>query len=312
MRVHLAAVQAEVRREAYRSPKAFADEVERRVAGALAGAPAGVPRVVAFPELYALPLLFWLDAPSEVVEAPSLLAAALAWTRRLGRSALLGPWGFYRARARAVWPVYLEAFRQAARRHRAYLVAGSLFAPRFDEEPARGLYPLTLAPRNLGLVLGPEGRVLARPEKARLMPEERRALLRPGDPSSQIARTRIGTLAVLICLDAFHEALVERADAAGAWLLVQPSANPAPWDRPWPPDPRRTEGEAWLAEGLARRIAGREHLRYGLNPMLTGRFYGLPFEGRSNLVGPEGILALAEGPRGDAVVAATVEAPDPG
>ncbi len=309
MRVYLAAVQAEVRPTIYRDAARFAEAVDRWVAEALQNAPEGVPRLVAFPELFALPLLFWLDAPPEVRRAKTLLAAAAAWLRRLGRPALLGPWGFYRARALVVWPAYLGAFRDAARRHRTYLAAGTLFAPRLDEEPARGLYPTELAPRNLGLLLNPEGRVLARPEKVRLMPEERRALLRPGDPASQIARTRIGTVATLICLDAFHEALLERADAAGAWLVIQPSANPAPWSRPWPPDPGRTEGEAWLAEGLAKKIVGRENLRYGVNPMLTGRFFELGFEGRTNLVGPGGLIAAAPDPREEAVVGATVEAP---
>jgi len=310
MRVYLAAVQAEVRPTTYRDAARFAEAVDRLVAEALRDAPEGVPRLVAFPELFALPLLFWLEAPSEVYRAKTFLAATMAWLHRLGRPALLGPWGFYRARGRAVWPVYLGAFRAAARRHRTYLAAGTLFAPRLDEEPARGLYPTGLAPRNLGLLLNPEGRVLTRPEKVRLTPEERRALLRPGDPSTLIARTRIGTLAVLICLDAFHETLLERADAAGAWLVIQPSANPAPWERPWPPEPRRTEGEAWLAEGLAGKIAGRENLRYGVNPMLTGRFFELAFEGRTNLVGPDGVIAIAPNPRGEAVVGAMVEAPN--
>ncbi len=308
MRVFLAAVQAELRPEVYRTREAFAAEVERRVAEALAAAPAGVPRVVAFPELYALPLLYWLDAPEEAVSARTALAATWAWLRRLGARALrLGPYGFFVERAKAVWPVYRETFAEAARRHRAYLLAGTVLAPPLDEEPARGLRVLGLAPRNQGLLLGPSGRVLARPEKLRLMPEEKKALIRPGRWGGQVARTRIGTLATLVCLDAFHEALVERADAAGAWLLLQPSANPAPWDRPWPPDPRRREGEAWFAEGLAAKLADRENLRYGLNPMLTGRFYEVGFEGVANVAAPGEPIAKTQSPRGDAVASALVE-----
>ncbi len=43
--------------------------------------------------------------------------------------------------------------------------------------------------------------------------------------------------------------------------------------------------------------------------MLTGQFFELGFEGRTNLVGPGGLIAAAPDPRGEAVVGATVEAP---
>ena len=308
MRVYLAAVQAALEPARYQSAPAFVEAVEEWVAQALAEAPEGVPRVVAFPELFGLPLLFWLEAPEEVLRAPTTTRAALLWLRTLGPRALgLGPFGFYRARATFAWPVYREAFTRAARRHRAYLFAGTWFAPRLDEEPARGVYALGLGVHNWGFWVNPRGTILARPEKIRLMPAERRATVRPGAWGGQVAQTELGALATLVCLDAFHEALVERADAAGAWLLVQPSANPAPWDAPWPPNPSRKEGEAWLAEGLGKKLLGREHLRYGLNPMLVGDFYELAFEGRSNVTTPGETLALAEDARTPGTVGVLVE-----
>ena len=308
MQGYLAAVQAGLDPADYQSEAAFREAVSRQVAEALADAPEGVPRVVAFPELYGLPLLFWLDAPEEVLKAKTALQAALIWLKTLGPKALaLGPLGFYRERARSLWPLYRRAFEEAARRHAAYLFAGTWFAPRLDEEPSRGVYALSPMVYNWGFWVNPKGRLLSRVEKLRLMPAEKKALVRPGAWGGQAVKTAIGTLSALVCLDAFHEALVERADAAGAWLLVQPSANPAPWDAPWPPDRGRTEGEAWLAEGLPKKLVGRENLRFGLNPMLVGRFYETLFEGKSNVAAPGEVLAIVEDARTPGAASALVE-----
>ena len=304
MRVYLAAVQSQLDPADYESWEGFERLVERLFSLALAEAPEGVPRLVAFPELFGLPLTFLLDAPEAARRAETTTKAALAWARELK---LASPPALYRARALAVVPRYLEVFARAAKRWQSYVVAGTLLGPRLDREPARGWYALGPWAYNIGFLLSPTGRVMARPEKTRLTPDEAKALIRPGSWGGQVARTRIGTIATLICLDAFHESLVERADAAGAWLLVQPSANPAPWEGPWRPDPTRREGEAWLAEGLPKKLADRENLRYGLNPMLTGELYQLSFEGRSNLAAPGEVLAITPSPRGEGVAAALVE-----
>ena len=315
MQVELVAVQARIEPEAYASAGAFAERTLALARRAVAGLPPERPRVVAFPEAYALPLTFWLEAPAAVTEAPSALAAGLRWLGRLLRerpATLLrrpSPAALYALRAAEVWRAYHAAFARAARAANAYLVGGSFFAPLLDEEPVRGIYAPAPAAQNWLAVFAPNGRVLARVPKIRLMPEERRAFLKGGAFGPHVVTTRLGRLGTLICLDAFHEALVERVDAAGAWLLVQPSANAAAWSGPWSGDGAQVEGEVWLREGLARKLEGRENLRYGLNPMLNGRFYDLTFEGRSSVAAPGRYLALAEEPVGDAIVRATVELP---
>lgn len=105
-------------------------------------------------------------------------------------------------------------------------------------------------------------------------------------------------MSILICLDGFFERHLARLDALGAEVLLQPSANPAPWDRPWPQDPRRKEGEVWLSSARGR-LLGRENLRLLLNPMLNGRLLGLTLEGQSGLYAPGEALRLAPAPRGD-------------
>jgi hypothetical protein len=109
-------------------------------------------------------------------------------------------------------------------------------------------------------------------------------------------------------------------------VLVQPSANAADWSRRWPPDPRLSEGEAWLRLGLRAGLVGRANLRYGVNPMLVGDLPPLAMRGRSTVVvrlaedgaapadgvwGPQhGVLAIAPDAEQEALVVADVPHPD--
>lgn len=314
MRVHLVAVQTELHLLPYTSTEGFREYVQGLAQAAVRGLPENEPRIVAFPEAFALPLLFWLDTPRAVREAKTSLQAALLLIRENWRAALglgvLSPAAFYHLRARKVWPVYEQAFREAAQAAGAYVVAGSIFSPFMDWEPAQRLHPQGQAVYNLSMVISPQGTVLGRAPKVNLTAHERMAFLSRGQAGRQTIQTRLGPIANLICLDAFHETLIEQADAAGAWLVVQPSANAARWDGPWSADRSQIEGEVWLREGLGKKLQNREHLRYGLNPMLNGHLYDLYFEGRSGVYQAGGPLALADRAAGDAFVRAVVELPE--
>jgi predicted amidohydrolase len=316
MRVHLVAVQTEVQALHYTSAEGFRQHVLERTLSATQGLPEQEPRLVAFPEAFALPLLFWLDTPPAVREAKTSLQAALQLIRENWRAALglgvLSPAVFYHLRAPKVWPVYEQAFREAAQAVGAYVVAGSIFSPFMDWEPTQGLHPQGKRAYNFSLVISPQGTILGRVPKVNLTPHEQGAFLSRGQPGRQTLKTRLGTIANLICLDAFHDSLIEQADAAGAWLVVQPSANAARWEGPWSGDPGQIEGEVWLREGLAKKLQNRENLRYGLNPMLNGHLYDLYFEGKSGIYQAGGPLALADSPVGYAFVRAAVELPDSG
>ncbi len=311
MRVHLIAVQTELQTRPYTSAEAFKRYVLELNQAAVQGLPEDEPRIIAFPETFALPLLFWLDTSSAVREAKTSLLAALQLLRENWQVTLklgvIGPAAFYHLRAGKIWALYEQAFREAAQATRAYVVAGSIFSPRMDWEPAQRLHPQGQAAYNLSLVISPQGTVLGRVPKVNLTAQERMAFLSRGQAGRQTIQTRLGTIANLICLDAFHDDLIEQADAAGAWLVVQPSANAARWEGPWSADAKEIEGEVWLREGLARKLRGRENLRYGLNPMLNGHFYDLYFEGKSGIYQAGGPLALADSAVGDAFVRAAVE-----
>ncbi|WP_370532200.1 nitrilase-related carbon-nitrogen hydrolase [Thermus sp.] len=273
----LLAVQAQVLPEAYRTEEAFRERVHGLLSP-LKGTPA--PRLAAFPELFGLPLLLHLEGE-------------FAWGELLKNPLL--PW----RRARRAYAVLHRVMAEAARRFGAYLLAGSLLSPPYEEELARGLFSRSPLFQNLALFYNPEGRLLAQVPKMERTPPER--WLKGGRFGPHLVETQAGRVGILICLDGFFERHLARLDALGAEVLLQPSANPAPWDRPWPPDPERTEGEAWLTSARGR-LWGRENLRLLLNPMLNGRILGLTFEGRSGIYAPGKDLALAQSPVGDAAL----------
>lgn len=281
----LLVLQTEVHPQDYLSRETFRKRVFSLLEEGFKGEEA--PRLAAFPEAFALPLLFYFEA--EPVLEVQTLSQALLYHLREGP---LFPW----KRAQKAFYLWQAVFREAARAFKAYILAGSLLTPLYDEELSRGQFMRGVWFYNLALFLNPKGQVLARIPKMHLTHEER--FLRRGGFGPHLVQTGRGRLGVLICLDAFFQSHVERLDAQGAELLLVPSANPAPWDRPWPKDPARKEGEVWV-EAMANRLLGRENLRLLLNPMLNGRFLGLVFEGQSGVYAQGQPLKLAGSPRGD-------------
>ena len=200
----LLVVQAEVRPEAYRTEEAFRERVFALLKP-LEGTPA--PRLTAFPELFGLPLLLHLEE-------------GFRWKDLLKYPFL--PW----RRARKAYGVFHRVMAEAAQAYGAYLLAGSLLSPPYEEELSRGRFARTPLFQNLALFFNPEGRLLAQVPKMELMPPER-WLLR-GHFGPNLVETRAGRVGILICLDGFYEKHLARLDALGAEVFLQPSANPAP------------------------------------------------------------------------------------
>jgi predicted amidohydrolase len=173
---------------------------------------------------------------------------------------------------------------------------------------------------NVAYTYGPGGVLLGRTRKCFLTPgaESRSGLSRGRVEDLRALHSPLGRLGVAVCLDGWYDGVLATLDAEGVGVVVQPSANEAPWDRPWPPEPRLREGEAWLERGLRAGLQGRVHLRYGVNPMLVGELFGFRPRGRSSIVanaaavagpwveGIEGVLALAPDAEREGVVTASV------
>ena len=332
--VRLAAVQPAWRAEDYATPERFAARVAALCDVAVAGARG--PALVAFPELWALPLLATAGGAADALReglwpAAAAMARRRAWrwlaaALRRGRSPLTAVYADLAVEAFDAWT---RAFAAAARASGATVVAGTGFFPTVAYEAARGLHVADGRTTNQALVFSPEGSIVARAAKVFLTDglERRVGLARGRLEDLPVVATPVGRVAVAVCLDGWYHHVLERLDGLGAQVLVQPSANAADWGRPWPPDPRVTEGEAWLARGLRAGLAGRAHLRYGVNPMLVGDLPPLSLRGRSTVVartpapppvppvdgawGPmHGVLAIAPDAVGEAVVVVDVPHPD--
>lgn len=316
-----------MRLEHYANAALFRDKVVALARHAVAGLD-DAARVVAYPETIGLPLLFALGEGAQAAAgstARALLARAgrdwralvvAAWRQRR-----FGPGALYLSQAVAAHQAYVAAFSEAARVANATVVAGSIFLPRVEREAARGLHVSDGRVYNVAYTFSPEGRILGRTPKVYLTPgSERRAGLSRAPLEALMAlHTPAGRVGVALCLDAFFPTVIERYDGQGAWLLVQPSANGAPWERRWPADPALFEGEAWLQRGLRAQLQGRTNLRYGLNPMLVGEVLDRRPRGRSSIVanlrfrpdatseGWPGLLAIAATSDREEIVRAEIE-----
>lgn len=271
----LACIQAELRAEDYRSEQAFAARLDGWMRAVRRRTGPGGPLLVAFPEDIGTFAIFFghgdiLARASSLGEAIESLIrrqrAAVAWARVRHRC------GWVRALALVMGPALRERYRRlfsdAARRYRAFVVAGSAVLP--CEERAG-------ATSNVSYVFGANGELLGRQPKTHLTPIEGPDQLDIVPAPLEAIRpipTAIGSLGVAVCLDGFQDAVVGRLVSGGADILVQPSANPAPWT----PE----QQEDWLRSSW-RAVRQWPQLRYALNPMMVGELLGLRFEGQSSI-----------------------------
>jgi len=322
-----------MREDAYTSAESFAAWTLDLAERALTQVPGdGAPVLLAFPELIGLPLTFTLTPSAGAVRgSPGLREAALRSLRGDWRAVLaaalryraLGPSALHLARALDVHRAYVGAFRAVARYTGATVVAGSALLPEVEVEAARGAHLTGSRVHNVAYTFAPGGALLGRSKKTFLTPGlESRGGIAPGRVEDlPVMRLPWGKLGVAICLDGWYEGVVAHLDAAGAQVVVQPSANDADWARPWPPDARVSEGEAWLTRGMNARLQERVNLVYGVNPMLVGDAFGFRPRGRSSVLanasavrhawaeGLSGVVALAPDSEGEAFVRASVELP---
>jgi len=333
--VHLAAVQVAWSAALYASPETFRERMLQLGAAAVSGAHAG-PRLIAFPELIALPLVLTVRGDPRALRAATFGGAVAALARPDAMHWLASAWrrrslsligAVTGSSAVPAYRLWFETFAAVARATDAVVVAGSAFFPDVDDEPSRGWHVRDARVHNAALTFSPSGQLLGRTAKVHFTPgTERQIGLTPGRVDDlDVMYTPAGRVGVAVCLDGFHERVIATLDGRGAQIVVQPSANDAAWDRPWPGDPTRTEGEVWLADGLRHRIQGRSNVRYGVNPMMVGDAFGLRPRGRSSIVAnldavadarprcddlPAGIVAIAADANSEAIVTARVSLPD--
>jgi predicted amidohydrolase len=332
MEVLLAAVQPYMTLEDYLSEAAFA----RKLAGLLAPLrDRGRPVLAVLPEEVGA-FLGLVGEAAIARRARTLEEAFRRIARRHLGAVLRARWrgaadlrtAVLLQRAAVAGPAYVRTISAVARDLGIWLVGGSALLP----AAIPGLDPPTpgsaaACVHNLGLVADPQGRIVHRFAKVNLVPglEDHMGLCpAPAEDLGvfAFAGSRVG---VLICYDGFvrphtgaesaFRPMAPHLAARGAEILVQPAANPWPWDQPWPLDPARLRREQWAQESLEAAMATLPGVRYGVTAHLLARFFDVAFDGRSRLLarGSDGsVQVLAEAPRADAdraaetIVSATV------
>lgn len=323
-KIGLAALQPKLSLEHFQSERAFQRWVEELAEKAVSQLSSARELILCYPEAMGLP--FFATLFPRAAQEPTLKKALGATLRHIApalaplffraRGSLLR--AFYLFAAQKRLPLYLRVFAKTARTFSAYVVAGSFYTPPLEWESSRFFFTDWRA-RNTSFLFSPQGKLLGSVTKCHLIhPDETRAKFSPGSPSElRSFSLSFGKIGILICYDAFHETLVQKLDAEGTQILVQPSFNTEAWNAPWKQDPRITQERAWLRDGIRKMVQQRENIKIGINPMLVGSFFELSAEGKSAIVAraelaPEspadypGILAMAETPTEEEVVTALV------
>jgi len=197
-----------------------------------------------------------------------------------------------------IYRAFFETFRDLARTHGVWVEACTVVAPvRVSEspedidffgdpdldDPGYVYLPEGRDVYNTAFLFDPQGNIVLSTHKVHLVSLEGPELLdlTPGALEDVAALDAPwGRLGIAICFDAFHADYMERMNALGCAVVIQPSANPAPWAAPsqtydWQP-------EEWL-NSAHHDVTDPAYpaVRYVVNPMLTGNLFEIAFDGQS-------------------------------
>jgi predicted amidohydrolase len=293
VKLNLVAIQAKPVISDYADAESFYRKMASLMERAAGQVDFSMPTLVAYPEGIGLPLAFVPQTYHQIGDAKTISQVRLrAIPRNLPR--FLG--ALVRFRTSVVRTVFLETaleaediyvstFATLAREHGVYLAAGCIYLPHIEDEAVKGRHVVSRAVYNQSYLFNPHGICLRRTPKINLAPPtEPRFGFSPGNRADVMpVDTKIGRLGTLVCYDAFHRSLIERMDAMGVEVLINPSHNERRWEKPAGFNPDITVGDAWLRHGLPMMIQGREHLRFGVSPMLVGPVFDVQSHGQSRI-----------------------------
>jgi len=136
-----------------------------------------------------------------------------------------------------MFSIYTSTFSELSRKHRCYIVAGSVFLPRLvlDNRSRFGVRLTNEGLFNVSLTFDPNGMVCHIVHKCFLIPEEK-SYVNAGRPEDiQVCHTKFGNLGVLICADSWIPLVYERLKQQQVQLIaVCCFVSPAKcWNCPW-------------------------------------------------------------------------------
>lgn len=285
--IQLVAVQLELDINDYWTPASFEQLITGHMAKVAERTATGVPTLVVFPEDVGLLLaisgmekqLAGIDSIEKAIgKAVSSNAIPLLWTRLIRWKSWVP--ALFLHRQKIIAEAYFETFAAVAREHEVYIVAGSVILPPYEIENGRVRWdkkPTEHNVYNTSYLFGPDGLVIGKQDKIDLIELEQEAALNLSSGTFadlQVFETEVGAIGIAICLDAFSSEITQQLAALGADILVQPSANPGPWNE-W----QQTD---WL-RSTQLMVGGLERFAYGVNPMLVGPLWDIEFFGQSSI-----------------------------
>ncbi len=329
MKVNLVAVQAKTELADYASAEAFHAKMASLMERTMRQVDRDLPTLVSYPELVGMYLAFvpyfWDDFKDETSLEAAATKLVMKNMGRLSEEDRRTPETAFRRlgfieHAVETERTYMDTFSSLAREHGVYLAAGSIALPPMEDEPSKGGRHIIDESKvyNTSYLFSPRGVCLRRVPKVNMTEPFENRLFDSGPRSELVpVDTALGRVGTLVCWDGFHQTLVEHYDALGVDILLKPSYNQHPWDGPCSYGAPGTEGENWLRTGCPSIIQGRENIQYGVNAMMVGAvFEDMLAEGLSSVsqntgrVGAsweEGVVAMAEKPDSEEIVADTVE-----
>ncbi len=329
MKVNLVAIQPKPVMADYASPEAFYRKMASFMERARKEVDFSLPTLVVYPEGIGLPLAFVPHTYHQIGEARTFAAVMLRaipknlprFTKALlkFRTAIVRTIFLETALEAEEW--YVKTFSSLAQEHGVYLCAGTIYLPHIEEEAVKGRHLVGKQVYNQSYLFNPGGVCLRRTPKVHLMPPtETKFGFSPGSRLEVLpVDTKMGRLGTLVCYDAFHRSLIERFDAMGVQILVNPSHNDRWWNAKAGFNNAITVGDAWIRHGPPAMIQGREHIQYAVTPMLVSPVFDVAAHGqamicrnlgRANADPHRSLLAQAAVDEED-VIYATVEVEGP-
>ncbi|HOK55288.1 MAG TPA: carbon-nitrogen hydrolase family protein [Armatimonadota bacterium] len=193
-------------------------------------------------------------------------------------------------KAQIMLETYVKIFAGLAKKHNAYIVAGSILAPEFVIGNDSRITITGQKIYNTSIVFNPEGKPIAFINKIHLVSSEQ-FLAVPGNKNDlKTAQTALGEIGVMICADGWYADTYEAYSSAD--ILVQPSyLDPLEkWTLPWQKgigatngDEKLTEGEAWKKYSLEGRFSAT-NARVGVNVFMHGRIWDVNVGGRAFII----------------------------
>jgi predicted amidohydrolase len=166
----------------------------------------------------------------------------------------------FRLLSPAVKRIYETTFSTLAKSFRVYIISGSTLLEDDDGKM-----------RNIGYFFDPYGNLITKQRKLHLVPLESEWGFEPGQ-ELRVLDTRLGRIAFPICMDATYFETFRIARLRGADIVVIPAAN-------------NEEYLFWRTmRGIWPRVQECQVL--GVSAHAVGNLIGIPFTGRSGLLGP--------------------------